>query len=113
MGSSHLTTSSVLVLQAIARGYRYGFDVMDATGLPSGTVYPALRRLAKQGCVTASWEEQDVARQANRPRRRYYRITPRGRKVLEKAVQRFRVLAEPLPEAEPDEAVGEAAPEVS
>src|SRR5688572_19862296 len=45
MPREFLTYSSALVLQAIASGYRYGFDVMDVTGLPSGTVYPALRKL--------------------------------------------------------------------
>ena len=33
-----LGSSTILVLQALARGFRYGFDVMDATELPSGTV---------------------------------------------------------------------------
>ena len=34
-----------LILQALDNGYYYGFDIMDVTGLPSGTVYPALRRM--------------------------------------------------------------------
>ncbi|MFN7929787.1 MAG: hypothetical protein U0Y68_17950 [Blastocatellia bacterium] len=38
-----------LILQAVENGYRYGFDVMTITGLPSGTVYPALRRLEEAG----------------------------------------------------------------
>ena len=37
-----LSITAVSVLQAIANGYEYGFDIIDQTGLPSGTVYPAL-----------------------------------------------------------------------
>jgi PadR family transcriptional regulator PadR len=39
-----LSITAVSVLHAIADGYQYGFDVIDQTGLPSGTVYPALSR---------------------------------------------------------------------
>ena len=49
----NLTLPTTLVLQALARGHHYGFDVMDATGLPSGTVYPLLRRLEHEGCPSA------------------------------------------------------------
>jgi DNA-binding PadR family transcriptional regulator len=101
----HLTYSSVAVLHAVSRGYRYGFDIMDATGLPSGTVYPALRRLRQLGYVESSWEAQEVADEAKRPRRRYYEIGERGRVALADALQRFRVLNEPLAEAHGNEAV--------
>ncbi len=37
------TYPTAAVLLAIVHGHRYGFDVMDATGLPDGTVYPMLR----------------------------------------------------------------------
>ena len=33
-----LSHTSALILQTISHGYRYGFDIMDVTGLPSGTV---------------------------------------------------------------------------
>ena len=39
---AYLSHSAAAILQALANGYQYGFDVMDVTGLPSGTVYPAL-----------------------------------------------------------------------
>lgn len=92
----HLTYSSVAVLHAVARSYRYGFDIMEATGLPSGTVYPALRRLRQLGYVTSSWENREVADAAKRPRRRYYEITAVGQKALSGALQRFRMLGEPI-----------------
>ena len=40
-----LTYPTTLVLQALLQGHHHGFDIMDATSLPSGTVYPILRRL--------------------------------------------------------------------
>src|SRR3984957_3770751 len=47
MSNPRLSHSAALILKAISLGYRYGFDVMEVTGLPSGTVYPALRRLER------------------------------------------------------------------
>ena len=46
-----LTYPTAAVLLAIRHGHRYGFDVMDATGLPDGTVYPILRRLERRGVL--------------------------------------------------------------
>ena len=46
-----LSITAVSVLQAIASGYEYGFDIIDHTGLPSGTVYPALSRLERESNV--------------------------------------------------------------
>ena len=34
---------------------RYGYDVMKAAGLPSGTLYPLLGRLDTQGLVSSAW----------------------------------------------------------
>jgi DNA-binding PadR family transcriptional regulator len=72
----------VLILQALARGHRFGFDIMDATGPPSGTVYPALRRLETAGVIESSWEGEERARKAARPRRRNYQLTRAGRAEL-------------------------------
>ena len=41
----YISFTMAVILRALDNGYQYGFDIMDATGLPSGTVYPALRRL--------------------------------------------------------------------
>jgi PadR family transcriptional regulator, regulatory protein PadR len=46
-----LTYPTALVLQALLDGHHHGFDIMEVTGLPSGTVYPILRRLDAEGCV--------------------------------------------------------------
>ncbi len=44
MAKPRITYPGACVLQAVSRECRYGFDVMDFAGLPSGTVYPILRR---------------------------------------------------------------------
>jgi PadR family transcriptional regulator PadR len=85
------TYATALVLHALANGVRHGFDILDVTGLPSGTVYPILRRLEREACVSASWEDAETARQEQRPPRRYYELTACGRAVLETAVARHRV----------------------
>lgn len=53
---------------------RYGFDLMHATGLPSGTIYPALAKLQAAGWLTAGREDIDP-RAEGRPARRFYRIS--------------------------------------
>jgi DNA-binding PadR family transcriptional regulator len=87
-----LSFATVTVLHAIARGYEYGFDVIDATGLPSGTVYPALSRLERDGYLRSDWEDESEAHADKRPPRRYYRITAPGVRALETAVKRYRAL---------------------
>jgi PadR family transcriptional regulator PadR len=84
-----LTFSSTLILQAVANGYRYGFDIIAVTGLPSGTVYPALRRLEDVGFLTSNWEKESDAASEARPARRYYDITRAGREGLADAALRF------------------------
>jgi PadR family transcriptional regulator len=87
-----LTYPTTLVLQALVQGHHHGFDVMDATGLPSGTVYPILRRLDAEGLVRSRWEKEGVARREQRPPRRYYELTPSGRVFANEAIDRYRSL---------------------
>jgi DNA-binding PadR family transcriptional regulator len=103
MAKPNLTFPTGLVLQAVARGCRYGFDIIDATGLPSGTVYPALRRLEAAGCLSSEWEERETADAEGRPPRCYYGITGAGEALLEEAVARFPAIRWTV--------VGEASPE--
>lgn len=95
MGS--LSYTGLFVLQALAQGHRFGFDVMDITGLPSGTVYPALRRLEAQGLVRSDWESEVDARHAGRPRRRYYELTRPGQEQLAEAESRYRAVSKLFP----------------
>ena len=93
-----MTYATATILHAIANGYRYGFDIIDATGLPGGTVYPALRRLEDAGHLSASWESARISRAEPRPPRRYYELTREGRAALAAAAKRYR-LADPAPPA--------------
>jgi PadR family transcriptional regulator, regulatory protein PadR len=54
---------------------RYGYDLMKASGLPSGTLYPMLGRLQEQGLVSSAWEPTGAD---GRPPRRYYQLTDEG-----------------------------------
>jgi DNA-binding PadR family transcriptional regulator len=87
----NLTYPTTLVLQALANGFSHGFDVIDATGLASGTVYPILRRLESEKLVSARWENVSIAREEQRPPRRYYELTAAGQEVLEAALERYRL----------------------
>ncbi|MDA8019853.1 MAG: PadR family transcriptional regulator [Thermoanaerobaculia bacterium] len=89
---SRLSYAAAAILQTIASGSRYGFDIMAATGLPSGTVYPALRRMEKYEQIRGRWESEEEARRAGRPKRRYYEITASGIEALESALNRFHSL---------------------
>ena len=95
----NLTYPTALVLQALARGFHHGFDIMDATGLPSGTVYPILRRLDREGLLKSAWEKAAIAEREQRPPRRYYEITAAGQDMLADAIERYRVLDQAVPHA--------------
>ena len=92
-----LSYTALFVLQALAQGHRFGFDIMDVTGLPSGTIYPALRRLEGLELVTSDWEKDARARKEARPRRRYYELTRAGREQLREAEARFRAVGRLFP----------------
>src|SRR4026208_2343187 len=92
MGKGFLTYSTAVILQAVANGYLYGFDIVDITGMPGGTVYPALRRLEEAGYLTWRGDKARVARAERRPRRKYYELTRSGREALADAIKRYRPL---------------------
>jgi PadR family transcriptional regulator len=87
-----MTYQTALVLEAIAAGRHHGWDIMDATDLPSGTVYPILRRIEEEGLVRAKWEREAAARREQRPARRYYELTAAGVTRLGEARARFRAM---------------------
>ena len=89
---AYLSYSAAVILQALDNGYKYGFDIMDITGLPSGTVYPALRRLEETGLVDSKWEKAGIAQREQRPPRKYYELTPDGKSALADALKRYRLL---------------------
>jgi PadR family transcriptional regulator PadR len=87
-----LSYAAASILLVIGTGYCYGFDVMDVTGLPSGTVYPALRRLELSGLIASKWEPGDIAQRELRPPRKYYAIARAGEAALGGALKRFPLL---------------------
>ena len=93
MGGRRLPVGTVMVLHALARGHRWGFDLVEQTGLTSGTVYPALERLERLGLARSSWEEASLAHAEKRPPRRYFEITAEGKAELVSALARYRALA--------------------
>jgi len=97
MGRNYLSYTATVILQTIASGYAYGFEIMDLTGLPSGTVYPALRRLEDWELVDSRWEKHQIALDDLRPRRKYYEVTALGAKALADAVARYKLLDRRVP----------------
>jgi len=97
MAKGFLTFATATILNTVSNGYSYGFDIVDITGMPSGTVYPALRRLEDAGYLASKWETERAAHAQNRPRRRYYELTRAGRDALAAASQRYRLLEHTVP----------------
>lgn len=83
----HLET---MALAALEEGEAHGFELLrrleragcGALRLKEGSLYPALYRLEERGCLKARWEENPGGRRG--PARRVYRLTPKGRRHLEK-----------------------------
>ena len=92
-----LSFASVTVMRVIAEGARHGFDIMDAAGLPSGTVYPILGRMEESGYVRSRWEPASIAQKARRPARRYYEITRAGEQALAVSIEHYRTLGGLMP----------------
>jgi PadR family transcriptional regulator PadR len=74
-----------MLLACLEAGPRHGYAIIEALragssgqfDLPTGTVYPALRRLERAGLVKGTWGESGGRR------RRVYRLTPAGRRALD------------------------------
>ena len=97
MGKGFLSYAATVILQSVGSGYLYGFDISDITGLQSGTVYPALRRLEEAGYLTSKWEHPKISQAEPRPARKYYELTRPGREALAEALKRYRILEQPQP----------------
>jgi len=78
-------TLDMLILRTLSRGPQHGYGIgqairdgtSDILRAETGSLYPALHRLEKQGWVKAEWKQSE-----NRQRARYYSLTPSGRKQL-------------------------------
>jgi DNA-binding PadR family transcriptional regulator len=82
-----LTPVSFQILVALADGEKHGYAILKEVArrtegkvaLRTGTLYAALKRLVADGLVAESPERPDPA--LDDERRRYYRLTRRGRAV--------------------------------
>jgi PadR family transcriptional regulator len=78
-------SAELLVLSLLEKQPRHGYDISKLIQIRSGgalqfhvtSLYPLLYRLEKRGWVDGLWVEK-----ADQRRRRYYTLTPEGRKVL-------------------------------
>lgn len=101
MGSgAKLSHTAAMILQAIDAGLVYGFSIMEMTGLPSGTVYPAMRRLEGDKLICSRWERQSVADAEQRPPRKYYKLTTSGAEALQASRSRYPLLERMIPRVE-------------
>lgn len=85
-----LSYGAAAILHAVATGSAFGFDIMAATGLTSGTVYPTLDRLEQQGLLGSRWEPEADAHAEGRPARRYFHLTAAGARALAAALDRYK-----------------------
>ena len=78
-------TLDMLILQTLVWGPQHGYGISqairaqssEALQVETGSLYPALHRLEKQGWVKSEWDVSDANQRA-----KYYRLTPAGRKQL-------------------------------
>ena len=78
-------TLDMLILQTLQWGPQHGYGISQSIGgrsgevlkVETGSLYPALHRLERQGWVTAEWKQTESNQRA-----KFYRLTPAGRKQL-------------------------------
>src|ERR1017187_8222953 len=87
-GEPRLSHTAAMILQAIGAGHVYGLSVMEMTGLPSGRVYPAMRRLERYGLIRSQWESQSSADAGKLPARKYCRLSRSGNTTLDSSQNR-------------------------
>lgn len=75
---SRQTQSALLALLERPKEWRYGYELMEMTGIASGTLYPMLIRLSDQGYLEARWVPSS---REGRPPRHAYRLTLTGLKL--------------------------------
>jgi len=82
---------------------RYGYDLMEETGFPSGKIYPILARLTRAGWLTREREQIDPA-EVGRPARYLYCLTAQGTEAAryELAALSQQIAVPPLPRLRPE-----------
>src|SRR6266849_464275 len=90
-------TLDMLILRTLLFGPAHGHEIAkhiqrtteDVLQVEHGSLYPALHRLERKGCVASKWE---IAKDRNREFK-YYRLTPVGRKQLTAEESKWKQLA--------------------
>jgi PadR family transcriptional regulator PadR len=85
----------VAVLQLLARGEMYGYELIGALdeatdgvlAVGQSTLYPMLYHLEAKGWIRGRWRQSEAGR-----RRKYYALTKSGLKTLEKQRTEWREL---------------------
>lgn len=93
-----MTLATLRVLKALLdkpSSEQYGLQVMEATTLTSGALYPLLRRLESHGVVSSRWEAEALARSAGRPPRRYYALTKDGAALAKQELSALTPIVQP------------------
>ena len=93
-----LRSVDFLILLMLGRGERHGYGIMQdvlahtegRTELEAGSLYRTIRRLADEKLLEES--ARRPAAESNDERRRYYRLTPFGRRVVAAEAARLRDL---------------------
>jgi DNA-binding MarR family transcriptional regulator len=88
-----------LVLSLLAEGESYGYALLrrirelssGELAWTEGMLYPVLHRLEEQGHIASRWEESDAGR-----RRKYYRLTEAGQRVLQEQKEQWGVVQQTL-----------------
>ena len=78
-------TLDMLILQTLQWGPQHGYAIgqtirsqsAESLRIETGSLYPALHRLEKQGWVTADWKQTEANQRA-----KFYRLTQKGKKQL-------------------------------
>jgi transcriptional regulator len=92
-------TLDLIILQTLRWGPRHGYGIAqmiragsrNVLQVDTGSLYPALHRLERQGFIAAGWETSE-----NKQRVRVYRLTPAGRKQLAAERSRWEQLTEAI-----------------
>jgi PadR family transcriptional regulator, regulatory protein PadR len=90
-------TLDMLILKIVALGPVHGYGISqriqqvsrEVLQVQQGSLYPALHRLEKRGWLQATWGESESGRQA-----KFYRLSAKGRKQLEREESQWNRLAE-------------------
>ena len=92
-------TLDMLILQTLQWGAQHGYAITqmirarssEALQVETGSLYPALHRLERQGWVKAEWGQTDTNQQA-----KFYRLTAAGKKQLTRERDRWSQLVDAI-----------------